>query len=54
MTTAYQETHRGGRITFLLGFGIPVVLGLIGYIVIQVWPFGNGTVLVIRSEEHTV
>ena len=34
---------------FLLGFLVPVLIGLVGYIVIKVWPFGDGTVLIIDS-----
>ena len=40
---------REGAIVFCLGFFAPALLGLIGYIVIKVWPFGNGTVLIIDS-----
>ena len=38
-----------GAVCFWLGFLVPALLGLIGYIVIKVWPFGNGTVLIIDS-----
>ncbi|MSS13507.1 UDP-N-acetylmuramate dehydrogenase [Porcincola intestinalis] len=34
---------------FLIGFAIPALIMLIGYIQIGVWPFGDGTVLIIDS-----
>ncbi len=40
---------RGGAWYFWLGFLLPAILTLIGYIVIRVWPFGDGTVLIIDS-----
>ena len=34
---------------FLIGFAIPALIMLIGYVQIGVWPFGDGTVLIIDS-----
>ncbi len=41
--------RRSGAWYFWMGFLIPALLTLIGYIVISVWPFGDGTVLIIDS-----
>ena len=54
MKSAVMKKQRGscGHSDVLclgLGFLIPVILGIIGYIVIKVWPFGDGTVLIIDS-----
>ena len=38
-----------GLFCFLIGFVVPAMLVLLGYIVIKVWPFGDGTVLIIDS-----
>ena len=44
----FPVTHRG---LFYLGIGclIPALTVLAGYIAIGIWPFGNGTVLIIDS-----
>lgn len=34
---------------FLIGFAIPALIMLVGYVQIGVWPFGDGTVLIIDS-----
>ncbi|MDO4476168.1 MAG: YfhO family protein [Lachnospiraceae bacterium] len=44
-----QRAPRGGAYYFWLGFLIPALITLIGFIVIKVWPFGDGTVLIIDS-----
>ena len=49
MTKQGRKPERSSLLCLLLGFLIPVVLGIIGYIVIEVWPFGDGTVLIIDS-----
>ncbi len=44
-----NQVHRGDWLYLGLGFLIPVLVTLVGYIVIKVWPFGDGTVLIIDS-----
>ena len=34
---------------FLIGMLIPIILAGIGFILIGIWPFGDGTVLIIDS-----
>ena len=41
--------NRGEWFYFAAGFIIPALFVLISYIVIEVWPFGDGTVLIIDS-----
>ncbi len=44
-----RNIKRGGAFYLWVGMLIPTLLVLIGFIVIKVWPFGNGTVLIIDS-----
>ena len=48
-TVEERESFRRGNRYFWLGFLAPVIIALIGYIQIKVWPFGDGTVLIIDS-----
>ena len=40
---------RSGAFYLWAGMLIPTLLVLLGFIIIKVWPFGNGTVLIIDS-----
>ena len=45
-----QKSHKHtGVYFFLIGMLIPVILAGIGFIIIGIWPFGNGTALIIDS-----
>ena len=45
-----KKRNRGrGILCLLLGFLAPALIALAGYILIRVWPFGDGTVLIIDS-----
>ncbi len=44
-----SRRRRTGVIYFLIGMLIPVILAGLGFIMIGVWPFGDGTVLIIDS-----
>ena len=41
--------NRGSWFYFAAGMIIPALFVLISYMVIEVWPFGDGTVLIIDS-----
>lgn len=49
LTETQKKAGRRSRFYFWMGFLVPVLAALIGFAVIGVWPFGDGTVLIIDS-----
>lgn len=48
-TEAVRLARRKSRFYFGMGFLIPMLAALVGFALIGVWPFGDGTVLIIDS-----
>lgn len=48
-TRAALLARKKSRFYFGMGFLIPALVTLVGFIIIGVWPFGDGTVLIIDS-----
>ena len=47
--TMHAKGRHTGTYYFWIGMLIPVLLAGIGFITIGIWPFGDGTVLIIDS-----
>ena len=49
MLSLKKKNGGQGILCLILGFLVPALIALAGYVLIRVWPFGDGTVLIIDS-----